>query len=99
MGIAGERGLSNPPTPADAGTITLTGIGGNGTTSNHGVYLLDAGTAILTTDGNISITGNGGSDGSNWDNNGISISTNPVIASGGVGNITFTGTGRPGYGL
>ncbi|MFO1242185.1 MAG: hypothetical protein U1E36_03155 [Rickettsiales bacterium] len=70
-------------TGATAANISFDGIGGNGTSENAGIAILDT-AAINTVDGDINITGVGG--------NGT-IDSNYGIAAGGGGSISSTGTG------
>lgn len=65
-------------------TITLNGIGGNGTDSNYGVQLLDAGTKVTSVNGAIDITGGGAGTGLN--NFGIFLRLGAVVESTGTTN-------------
>jgi len=54
--IHGGTVIESTGTGADAGNITLTGTGGEGTNENNGWYISNAGTRLSTVDGNIAIT-------------------------------------------
>ena len=82
-----------------AGNITFTGTGGAGTDDNNGIYLLDGGTTISTVDGDMTLDGTGGGDGTGIDNRGIYI-FNATLSStgmgGSAGTINLDGTGGSG---
>jgi Ca2+-binding RTX toxin-like protein len=78
-----------------AGTITITGTGGDGTSINCGVFLTSSGTAITSVDGAIAIFGNGGN-GSSFLNLGIAAIISGAIQSTGDASITITGIGGAG---
>ncbi|MEQ9069423.1 MAG: hypothetical protein RLO18_21995, partial [Gimesia chilikensis] len=87
--------ISSMSTATDAGTITLNGIGGNGTDNLVGVLLL--GESQITSDsGDIQLTGQGGN-GSGAGNVGVMLLNGSEIISTGIGagaaDITITGTG------
>jgi len=93
-------------TSTSNGTITITGTagdaGGSGQ-SNHGVIIGNYGTGnVISVDGNISITGNGGNS-SNWPNFGITITNGAVVSGTGNASVTLNGTGNGtggiGYGV
>ena len=72
-----------------AGELSITGLGGLGTTNNDGVEL-DSGTVRSLGSGAIEITGTAQATGSS--NEGINIEDSSTIESSGSGNITLTGT-------
>lgn len=82
-----------------AGTITLIGTGGSGTSSNQGVLLHSAGSAVTSVDGDITITGQGGT-GSGSDNVGVFVFSGASVDSTGMAaeaaKITISGTGGSG---
>ncbi|MGI0481987.1 choice-of-anchor Q domain-containing protein [Geminocystis sp. CENA526] len=88
-----------------AGSIEITGTGGNGTTDNNGVHLVSTGqissTGTGTNAATITITGQGSTTATGNNNDGIRLN-NGIIQSV-DGNITLTGTGggtgTSGYGL
>jgi filamentous hemagglutinin family protein len=89
------------------GSISLTGIGGNATTSggngNWGVVVFGAGNSIQTASGNIVLSGTGGS-GSGGNNGGFYLNGASSTVQSGSGNITIigipgTGTGSTDYGF
>lgn len=94
--------VSSTATGATAGTITLNGTGGNGTTNNHGVFLLGNTTDVTSVDGAISITGQGGN-GSGNSNQGVRLEDIETIQSTGTGanaaTISILGTGGVGAAL
>lgn len=98
----GEGHLTSTGTGADASTITINGTGGDGESSNYGVYVSGATGLITSKTGNISITGQGGSNGTSGsvDNYGIYVDTSSTISSTGTGSnaatITMDGTGGAG---
>jgi filamentous hemagglutinin family protein len=100
--MASASTIDSTGTGAVAGTITLDGTGGNGTTNNIGVWLDGAGTSVTSVDGAIDITGTGGSDGTDGTNYGIQLSAAADITSTGIGanaaTITLDGTGGDGTG-
>jgi len=79
----------------NAGTITLNGTGGNGTSDNYGVHLLGDTTHITSVDGAISIDGTGGRAATGSDNEGIYLHDGADIFSTGTtadaATITLTG--------
>ena len=92
--------ISSTGVGAGAATITLDGTGGDGTSGNHGVFLSGAGALVTSVDGDISITGQGNTDGSSSGNHGIVQQTGAVVSSTGAGvdaaAITLHGTGGDG---
>ena len=78
MYLLGSSSLST-----STGNITLNGTGGNGATTNYGVYLDGVGVSITTSDGDIDITAQG-SNGTGASNYGIRIKS-ATIESTGVG--------------
>lgn len=94
--------ITSSGTGVNAGTITLNGIGGDGTDDNYGVYLTSTGTTIDSIDGAINITGQGGSNGgADSDNNyGVFVGNGADVISTGTGinaaTITLDGTGGAG---
>ena len=75
-----------------ASSVTISGTGGAGTSTNYGIYTTSA---ISVVNGNMSLTGVGGSDGTAGSNYGIYITT-AGLSSSGTGSITLTGTGGAG---
>ena len=82
----------------DAATITLNGTAGAGNGSSQGVVIDNSGTLISSVDGNISVTGQGGT-GGNF-NRGVSIESAAVVESTGTtsdaATIAINGTGGDG---
>jgi filamentous hemagglutinin family protein len=74
------------------GTISLQGLGGSGTSSNYGIYITSAGSAINSVNGNIDLLGTGGN-GSSSSNAGIVLDTNGAISSTGNATLTLRGIG------
>lgn len=89
--------VSSTASGATAGTITINGTGGSGTTLNHGVLLADSTTNVTSVDGAISITGTGGAGSGNFN---IGVVVAAPIASTGTGanaaTINITGNGGGG---
>ncbi|MBG79022.1 MAG: hypothetical protein CL570_08360 [Alphaproteobacteria bacterium] len=91
--------ISSTGTGPGAGRLIINGQGGDGKDQNYGIWI----TGLVTSaDGNISLTGNGGSRGS-WDsfyNYGLQIHNDATISSTGTGadaaTITLNGTGGDG---
>ncbi len=83
---------------ADAGSITILGASGNGTSSGVGVFLNGGGVNIASTDGNVVVEGRGGR-GGNF-NTGVVIQDEVLIASTGTGpsaaGITINAVGGDG---
>ena len=77
------------------GGITLHGTGGTGTDSNYGVRVMDAETRVRSVDGDLQVTGIGGT-GNSINNTGVVIALGGQISSTGLGNIDVTGTGGTG---
>ncbi len=98
MGVYLRSGTSvrSTATGTTAGSITIDGIGGNGTNNNYGVYIVSNTTDVTSVDGAISIIGVGGS-GSGDLNMGVYFNGIERIESTGTGanaaTITITGTG------
>lgn len=93
--------ITSTGTGANAGAITLDGTGSsNGRAWNYGVYMNQAGTEITSVDGDITITGQGGGDGTSVNNTGIYLANAANIESTGTGanaaNIILTGTAGTG---
>ncbi|MBX7208624.1 MAG: tail fiber protein [Verrucomicrobiaceae bacterium] len=80
--------------PAAGSALTLNGTGGTSTGDYvMGVELFDN-TKLLTSGGDISVTGVGGASSAMQFANGIMMALSPVsISAGGTGKITFNGTG------
>jgi|GEM_PF-943247 len=89
---------------ATAALITITGTGGGGRDNNDGVRIDDANTLVTSVDGDIVITGTGGSNGAADSalNFGVNIASGTVVSSTGVDDsgtgrtaalVTITGTG------
>ncbi|PIR31886.1 MAG: hypothetical protein COV36_06285, partial [Alphaproteobacteria bacterium CG11_big_fil_rev_8_21_14_0_20_44_7] len=101
-----NAGIVSAGTGADAGTITLDGTGGVGTSNNFGIVInggnSETNTDISSIDGAISLTGLGGS-GSSFTNHGIWLSNKAKISSTGAdaanaATITINGTAGAGTG-
>ena len=92
--------VSSTGVGAGAATITFDGTGGDGTSSNYGVFLTGAGALVTSVDGDISITGQGDSDGTSSGDHGIYMQTGAVVSSTGTSAdaaaITLHGTGGDG---
>ncbi|MFZ5807160.1 MAG: beta strand repeat-containing protein [Verrucomicrobiota bacterium] len=86
----------------NAGKITLIGTAGSGVSSNHGIYInAETNPASVTSiDGNISITGQAGGDGTGTNNIGVYVANGGTVESVGTGasaaTITIKGTGGNG---
>lgn len=78
--------------PRVAAGITILGTGGAGTGDNYGVYLTDADTEVTSSDGDILITGQGGSNGASGSNNnlGVYVTSGAAITSTGIDSATGT---------
>jgi len=98
--VDSDADIISTGTGADAATITLTGTGGAGDFYNAGIRITSAGTQITSVDGDISLTGEAGSDGQGGGNYGINLDSGADIISTGTGadaaTITLTGTGGAG---
>lgn len=70
------------------GSLALSGIGGNGTSGNDGVLITGSSAAVVSENGDISISGTKGEGSASFD---ISIDTTAEVASSGSGDLTFTG--------
>jgi len=84
-------------TAASAGSITLHGTGSSSSAKNNcGVLFSGADSCILSTDGDISVTGLGGGDGSSTSNQGVRLESGGLIRSIGsdanAATITVNGT-------
>lgn len=90
--------VSSTATGSSAGTITIIGTGGSGTSSNHGVYLLGSTTDVTSKDGAVMITGT--SLGTTHSNYGVHLNAIEKVESTGTGadaaTITIAGTGADG---
>lgn len=86
-------------TRADAGKISIVGVGGVGTADNDGVAVEGAGASVESVSGDIQITGTAGN-GSTTLNRGIAVINGGQIKSTGTGataaDIDLSGTGGPG---
>ncbi|MGD2169558.1 MAG: filamentous hemagglutinin N-terminal domain-containing protein [Chlamydiota bacterium] len=95
-----STGLSSSGSGANAGTITIDGTGGSGASDCYGAYIQGSGDRITSIDGNISVTGVGGGDGTSTGNIGILMSDGAAVRSTGTttdaATITFAGTGGSG---
>lgn len=96
--LNGTASVRSIGTGATASTITMTGVAGDGLNENRGVHIVTNTTSINTVDGDVSITGTGGSSGdaNADDNDGIFIDDAQIVSTGtGVdaGSLTFNGTG------
>ncbi|HBE71459.1 MAG TPA: hypothetical protein DDW52_25210, partial [Planctomycetaceae bacterium] len=60
LGIEGGTTIESTSQNADAGTITLTGVGADGSQSKHGLISRDTGNSITSAYGDISLNGTGG---------------------------------------
>lgn len=79
-------------TGANAATIDLTGVGGTGSgNSDHGIYLDNSPTATRSVDGDVTISGTAGLNGSN--NYGIIMYRNSRFETTGDAGITLTAIG------
>ena len=73
---------------------TVTGIGGTSTGyGNFGVYVVDAGSEISSTGGNVSVDGAGGGTGASTHNFGVRVVFGGKITAGGAGTVTINATG------
>ncbi|MDP7018736.1 MAG: Calx-beta domain-containing protein [Pirellulaceae bacterium] len=83
--------IKSSGTGSDAATITITGTGGNGAASNHGVDVAKSSSEITSVDGAIKIDGQGGN-GSGSANRGVYITSADIKSSGtgaGAGTVLF----------
>lgn len=103
ISLANDGDVTSTGTDADAGALSLIGMAGNGHTNSIGVRIDGAGTAIQVTDGDLAITGTGGTTGQITSNNnyGVSLTGTATVTSTGetvanAGKITVTGTGGAG---
>ncbi|MCL4201914.1 MAG: right-handed parallel beta-helix repeat-containing protein, partial [Pirellulaceae bacterium] len=94
--------ISSTGVGADAATIEIIGVAADGQGFNAGIAVFGSSTRILSVDGDISLTGTGGSDGSadSDSNDGIVIFNGARIVSSGTGenaaDITIDGAGGDG---
>ncbi len=99
VNLSGGTSVSSTASGASAGTITITGTGGTGSSNNYGVNLTGTTTDVTSVAGAISITGTGGigSSNNNW---GVSLLDIETVSSTGTGasaaTITIAGTGGAG---
>ena len=70
--------VSSTATGATAGTITIVGTGGTGTSVNMGVFLNGSTTDVTSVDGDIAITGTGGN-GSGGGNYGVNMQGDATV--------------------
>ncbi|MFZ9739755.1 MAG: beta strand repeat-containing protein, partial [Prochlorotrichaceae cyanobacterium] len=82
--------IASTGTGANAGTLTFEGFAGSGGADNQGFYIGSNSSSITTVDGDISISGTGGS-GFQTTHHGIQIFNNPRIAATGLADITLIG--------
>ena len=82
ISLQNASGITSTATGADAGTITLNGIGGDGAEFNSGV-LLSTDTLISSVDGDVMIIGRGGN-GTGEKNYGVDIDPGASIQSTGT---------------
>jgi CHAT domain-containing protein len=96
--IERQSQIRSAGTGANAARIMINGVGGTGTGAQNGVLLDDAGTQIISQDGDIQISGTGGSAGNS--NRGIFLREGPNIISTGTSDdaarIILDGTGGNG---
>ena len=86
---------NNSGITSNSGAITLIGTGGDGDSSNRGVYVRTA--SIETADGDISITGTGAAGASGGSNVGVYVGNGSDIISSNNADITMTGIAGPGF--
>ncbi|MEG4515079.1 filamentous hemagglutinin N-terminal domain-containing protein, partial [Microcoleus sp. F6_B4] len=84
-------GVAIQSSTINAGSITITGTGGNGTDFNQGIVIDKL--SLVRSQGNIALTGTGGN-GSGSGNLGLAIVG--LVESTGTGNVTLTGVGGSG---
>jgi hypothetical protein len=79
------------------GSVTLSGTGGGGVGgTHHGVQISSIATGttpVSVVDGNLSITGTGGTSSSGVNNQGVLITAAGIVRSTGLGTVTVNGTG------
>jgi filamentous hemagglutinin family protein len=99
IALIGSARITSTGMGEGAATVTLLGTGGAGTLQNHGVFLSEANTAVISAGSAISVTGVGGA-GSGGDNYGIALNGAARIVSTGTGTsaapVTLNGTGGAG---
>jgi len=94
--------ITSTGTGTNAAKITINGTGGNGEATNHGVSIGGAGTQVTSAKGDITLIGQGGSNGTGASNSnmGIRIYSGGAISSTGTGanaaNISIVGQGSNG---
>ncbi|WP_395736548.1 beta strand repeat-containing protein [Prosthecobacter sp.] len=74
--------IHSTSTSSLAGSISLLGVAGGGGSGNHGVALQDAGSAITSAAGSVTITGSGTGTGTN--NTGVDLAANTAITGNGA---------------
>lgn len=98
ISLGGGTVVSSTANGVSAGTITFSGVGGDGTGVNYGVRLEGAGTTVTSVDGDISLTGRGGN--GVYANSGVALTQIDSMSSTGTGtnaaSIVITGTGGDG---
>jgi len=90
--------VSSSGTGMNAGTITITGSGGNGTSNNFGIHHVAGAGFVRSVDGDIMMIGTGGS-GSGSFNRGILINSSAVTSTGttaDAASISILGNGGAG---
>lgn len=101
--VADDADITSTGTSADAATIIFNGTGGNGDDNNYGNYILGIGTTVTSVDGDIDITGYGGSNGlaGSNSNHGIELHVHGLVSSTGTSSeastITINGYGGDGH--
>ncbi|MHC4874901.1 MAG: choice-of-anchor Q domain-containing protein [Planctomycetota bacterium] len=91
--------IESAGTSPDAATITISGTGGSGTSSNIGVSIQGANSEVTTVHGDISLTGQGGL-GTGNGTHGVRLFDGGAVSSTGTGSnppeISIAGTGGSG---
>ncbi|QDU10366.1 beta strand repeat-containing protein [Gimesia aquarii] len=96
--LYGNTAVSSTASGASAGTISLNGTAGTASIEQHGILLISA--SVLSVDGNISLTGQGGGDGTGNNNVGLYLDTSSITSTGtGVNAATITANGTGGNGV
>ena len=75
-----------------AGSISIDGTGGNGTTNNYGVRIGNTQGSVTSVSGNIVITGHAGN-GSGISNIGVIVEPGGIVSSSGSATVSINGTG------